>query len=252
MNAFCRLLPKCELHAHLNGSVRDQTIVELAKEQNIAISLDACKRGETTGDRTLAQCFAMFDVIYKVTATLAAVERIAFEMVEDFARENCIWLEMRTTPRATADFSAEEYVLAVKRGITAAVTGRDVIVKLILSINRAKSVAIAEQTVDLALKMQCDGIDLSGDPTVGDASAFSATLARARDSGLKLALHVGEVASRDEDTRALLDLRPHRVGHCVHLNDANRHSIIRMQTPIEMVTSEQMRAANLLMSCPSV
>ena len=72
-----------ELHAHLNGSVRHSTLIELAG----ASAVDACT---IRADRNFDDCWALFSLIHRVTADPVVLRRIAIEMVEDFAAENCV------------------------------------------------------------------------------------------------------------------------------------------------------------------
>ena len=49
--------------------------------------------------RSLAECFRLFDVIHRITTDLATITRITAEVLEDFAAENVVYLELRTTPK---------------------------------------------------------------------------------------------------------------------------------------------------------
>jgi adenosine deaminase len=51
------------------------------------------------GDRTLAECFKLFDVIHRITTDHDVITRITREVVEDFAADNVRYLELRTTPK---------------------------------------------------------------------------------------------------------------------------------------------------------
>lgn len=269
---FCTALPKVELHAHLGGSVRDATLLELARQHADAASLvQRCKFG-ARGQRTMLECFTHFDVIHKLTDRCArrraptwrlagraagalmtrdrarrldAIRRIAEEVVVDFASENVVHLELRTTPRESPSFSMLEYVRAVVDGIERARVGRRIVVKLLLSINRAQSVAVAERIVALAASFGAPvvGVDFSGNPAVNCAADYAGALAAARRHGLKLALHVGELDARDDDTRALLDAQPDRIGHACFLSDDARQRIVAARIPIEMCVASQPRRA---------
>lgn len=54
------------------------------------------------GDRTLAECFRLFDIIHRCTTSHAVIARLAREVAEDFAADNVIYLELRTTPKVSA------------------------------------------------------------------------------------------------------------------------------------------------------
>ena len=93
---LCRRLPKVELHAHLHGSARLSTIADLAPpgvDQTLLTS---------DHERSLEGCFALFGAIHRTVTSLAAVRRIAAEVLADFAADNVKYLELRTTPRALA------------------------------------------------------------------------------------------------------------------------------------------------------
>jgi len=246
---FCSALPKGELHAHLNGSVRDSTITELSEAL-----------GETNGGHhrsdgrtgSLAEAFAKFGHIHRLVTTPALVARVAREAVEDFAAENCIYLELRTGPKVTARRSGRarpslsglgehgltllaqaipatgmtkrSYAEAVLDGIDAAACGPGggdgsgpITVRLLLSIDRRETAAEAAETVALAIALRSRGVvgvDLSGNPELGHFSDWMPALEAARAAGLALTLHCGEFGNPDE-ARAMLAFQPARLGHAV-------------------------------------
>ena len=51
------------------------------------------------GERTLSECFQLFDLIHRVTTDHATITRITTEVVEDLAADNVIYAELRTTPK---------------------------------------------------------------------------------------------------------------------------------------------------------
>ena len=55
------------------------------------------------GQRTLSECFKLFDIIHKVTTEHSTISRITCEVAEDFAADNVIYLELRTTPKVHDD-----------------------------------------------------------------------------------------------------------------------------------------------------
>ena len=187
---FCRRLPKVELHAHINGSIRAATLEDLVVSATTIATPTAAASGgggggggDSGGDesamrslrakmlstlklragdqRSLRECFAIFDVIHSVVRTASAVTRITRECVEDFAADGCAYLELRSTPRRDV-MTAREYVAAVEAGLAegeeaaaaaAAAATAPIVARLILSINRGQPAEEAEDTVDLALEL---------------------------------------------------------------------------------------------------
>ena len=249
----CRALPKVELHAHLNGCVRDQTLLEFARSRGdtsgngpsttLASLRETLKRGGgDRGTRPLSRCFELFGAIHALCTDHASIARIAAEAVVDFARDGVVYLELRTTPKdvPARGVTKESYCEAALRGVAlgahvarrvlrrerevekspqARQTDAVFVARLILSVDRKETVAEAKRTVRLAAYLRdtdCGvvGVDLSGDPSVGSFAKLEPALKLARTSGLPVTLHCGEVASRGEEA-AMLRFKPERLGHCV-------------------------------------
>ncbi|GIL43420.1 hypothetical protein Vafri_904 [Volvox africanus] len=75
-------------------------------------------------DRSLADCFRLFDLIHAITTTHAAISRIAAEVVRDFAEDRVVYLELRTTPKARLEYgmTKQSYIEAVLDGIELALS----------------------------------------------------------------------------------------------------------------------------------
>ena len=97
-----RRLPKAELHCHLDGSVRPSTLLELAREYDVALprsdeaSLRAYMRVHDAS--TLEEYLERFDVTLAVMQTGEALERIAYELAEDAAADGVRYIEVRFAP----------------------------------------------------------------------------------------------------------------------------------------------------------
>ena len=250
---FVQQLPKIELHAHLNGSIRRSTLRELAASKKVDPSGALIL---TRWPKTLSEAFDVFRTIHACVTTLADVERLAYELGHDLEDDGVVYAEIRTTPRAMTCDSAEdgaweegleEYVQAVLRGFSrytasaseSAVGGsKKVILRLLLSIDRAKhSTSHARAIVDLAQRYRqrgVVGIDLSGDPTRGEWSQWQPVLQHAREVGLKVTLHAGEVRDRDAEMASMLDFHPDRFGHCCFVSDPNLARLKYSRIPIEL------------------
>lgn len=242
---FVYRLPKIELHAHLNGSIRRSTLCELAAARGIDA---AAAMLDSPTPQTLSEAFDVFRVIHACVTTMQDIERLAVELAYDLDDDGVVYAEIRTTPRALpASLAAQdagtldEYVEAVLRGFeryTCEQMGDKVGLRLILSIDRAKHTASdAQAIVDLALRFQTRGVvgmDLSGDPTKGEWANFEPALQRARLHGLKITLHAGEVRGRDDEMAAMLAFHPDRFGHCCFVSAPNLALLKQSGVPIEL------------------
>ncbi|CAL9015186.1 unnamed protein product [Prunus brigantina] len=269
-------MPKVELHAHLNGSVRDSTLLELARvlgEKGVIVFSDV-EHVILKNERSLTEVFRLFDLIHILTTDHKIITRITKEVIEDFASENVVYLELRTTPKKndSIGMSKRSYLEAVLEGIKAVntvdvafrphnadvgnvkssslindtcngSTRKEIYVRLLLSIDRRETTEAAMETVKLALEMRdlgVVGIDLSGNPIVGEWMTFFPALKFAREQGLYITLHCGEVPNPKE-IRAMLDLLPQRIGHACCFEEEEWKRLKSLNIPVEICLTSNIR-----------
>ena len=199
------LLPKLELHAHLHGSIRYSTLLELAKSNNIPIN--------PKDELNLEKCFKLFAAVHKIVSSLPILKRIVREVLADYMAENTIYLELRTTPRSLADgTSAEAYVEALVGWLQEhnEKYGHVMLVKLIISIDRSIRFRDALEISQLAgdyrfLSNGTDypirtivGMDFSGNPHGGKFEDFSPLFDTVKDNGLSITIHTAEIIELSE------------------------------------------------------
>ncbi|XP_066400530.1 N6-mAMP deaminase-like [Miscanthus floridulus] len=263
---WCVALPKVELHAHLNGSVRNSTLLELAKQlgDKGVIVFEDVKDVIMKSDRSLPECFKLFDLFHILTTDHDTVTRVAKEVVEDFAAENVVYLEIRTTPKnnEAKGMTKRSYMDAVIKGLKEVeavdvalfdsnfrtnetlnsklldgdAKKKKIYVRLLLSIDRRETTSAAMDTVNLAMEMKDQGvigIDLSGNPVVGEWETYLPALQHAKNLGIPITIHCGEVANRKE-IQAVLDFFPQRLGHVCCLNDVEWEKLKSLMIPVEI------------------
>lgn len=97
-------IPKLELHAHIGGCMRPSTFMELA----LAKGVDLDKINFYKVD--IAAAFEFFKIMSVLMQDISTLQRVVYEMIEDFSKQNCKYLEIRSGPKAFANSSNKEYL----------------------------------------------------------------------------------------------------------------------------------------------
>ncbi|KAF6128550.1 adenosine deaminase like [Phyllostomus discolor] len=230
---FYSELPKVELHAHLNGSISSNTMKKLiAKKPGLKIH-DQMTMIDKGKKRTLEECFQMFQIIHQLTTSPEDILMVTKDVIKEFADDGVKYLELRSTPRVenTTGMTKKTYVESVLEGIKQSKQDLDIDVRYLISVDRRGGPSVAKETVKLAEEFFLStedtvlGLDLSGDPTAGQAKDFLEPLLEAKKAGLKLALHLSEIPNPQKETQVLLDLLPDRIGHGTFLNNSEGGSL---------------------------
>ncbi|XP_007173642.1 adenosine deaminase-like protein isoform X1 [Balaenoptera acutorostrata] len=253
---FYSKLPKVELHAHLNGSISSNTIKKLiAKKPGLKIhyQMTMIDKGKK---RTLEECFQMFQIIHQLTTSPEDILMVTKDVIKEFADDGVKYLELRSTPRENATgMTKKTYVESVLEGIKQSKQENiDIDVRYLISVDRRGGPSVAKETVKLAEEFFLStedtvlGLDLSGDPTAGQAKDFLEPLLEAKKSGLKLALHLSEIPNQKKETQVLLGLLPDRIGHGTFLNSLEGGSLdlvdfVRQhQIPLELCLTSNVKS----------
>ena len=122
--ALLKRLPKVELHCHLDGCLRPQTILDLARKDGVDLPAETAEGLEkilVIGNKrgTLEDYIARFDVTLSVMQNPDALARIAHELIQDVAAENVRYIEIRYSPilHTNEGMTLEETVIAVRDGL---------------------------------------------------------------------------------------------------------------------------------------
>jgi adenosine deaminase len=223
LRALTRAMPKAELHLHLDGSLRIDTAIDIARTRRVpAPTTFEGMRGVLVGPgkvRDQAELLLAFDLPIALMQDAEALERIAADLVEDKAAENVRYAEIRWAPllHVAKGLTGRAVVEAVWRGAHAAARRTGVEVRLIATLMRSHS---PEANLELVLDMVQDGIpdglvavDLAGqEERFPDPARHRAALDLARDIGLHVTLHAGEWGGAAQVRRALA-IEPERIAH---------------------------------------
>jgi adenosine deaminase len=222
-------LPKTEIHCHLEGAIRTQTIIDIAREYNLQLP--------SYDPRELDRHVKVYDQLRDLEAVLEAfaifqnsitapevVERIAWELFEDSARQNIRLFEVRFSP----DWAFRGHNLDWDAALDGILRAReraerelDMAIGLIAITSRSLGPDSCVRTVDWAIRHREHilGIDLADSERDFPLREFIPSVMKAKDAGLKVTIHTGEdtPASFIRETIELAD--PDRIGHGIHAID---------------------------------
>lgn len=221
-----RRLPKAELHCHLDGSVRPETLIELGREYKRAMPRDDAESlreyMRVDDARSLEDYLARFDVTLSVMQTEEALERTAYELSIDAARDGVRYIEIRYSPvlniREGLDLGAA--VEAPLRGLERAEKEGGAMSRVIVCGLRHLDPDVSMELARLAVGYKHRGVvafDLAGGELGNPASVHAQAFAYAREHDLPCTCHAGEGADASSVREAVHVCGAHRIGHATRL-----------------------------------
>ena len=218
-------LPLTDIHRHLDGNIRAQTILDLGREFNIALpatTLDTLRPHVqvTSLEPDLVSFLAKLDWGVKVLASLEAGRRVAYENVEDAARNGLHYVELRFSPRymaMTHRLPVDGVVEAVIAGVQEGCRDFQVDARLIGILSRTFGEAACQEELAalLAHREGITALDLAGDELGFPGTLFRNHFNQARDAGWHITVHAGEAAGPESIWQAIRELGAERIGHGV-------------------------------------
>ncbi|XP_062967872.1 adenosine deaminase isoform X1 [Cynocephalus volans] len=246
--------PKVELHVHLDGAIKPETILYYGRKRGIPLPANTAEELQNIigmdEPLTLPEFLAKFDYYMPAIAGCReAVKRIAYEFVEMKAKEGVVYVEVRYSPhllanskvdpipwnQAEGDLTPDEVVALVSQGLQEGERDFGVKVRSILCCMRHQPNWSLE-VVELCKKYQqltVVAIDLAGDETIEGSSLFEGHVKayeEALKSGIHRTVHAGEVSSVDVVREAVDQLKTERLGHGYHtLEDEALYNRLRQE-----------------------
>ncbi|OQY84615.1 MAG: adenosine deaminase [Anaerolineae bacterium UTCFX3] len=218
-----RPFPKVDLHRHLEGTLRIETMLEIARAHAITVpaSLSGLVQVQDGDPQTFQNFLAKFNTLRLFYRSPEVIHRITREAVEDAAKDNVRYLELRFTPVALSRaerFPLHDVMNWVADSAREAAKKFKVKVGLIASVNRHESPELAEQVTWLAAEHFKDGmvgIDLAGNEAEYPAQPFLGIFKEARQAGLHTTIHAGEWGGAQNVREAIESFDVERIGHGV-------------------------------------
>ncbi|MDP6034090.1 MAG: adenosine deaminase [Candidatus Marinimicrobia bacterium] len=228
-DSLLKKLPKVELHCHLDGSLRIETILDLARRHNVSLpSSDASgltkilSIGKKRG--TLEEYITRFDITLSVMQTRDSLKRIAYELIEDVAAENIRYIEIRYSPilHTSNGMTLEEAIFSVRDGLKKGEKDFGVRSGIIVCGIRHISPEASLKLADLCVRFKNKGVvgfDLAGAeenfPAKDHREAFYMIL----NHNINATIHAGEAFGPTSIHQAIHYCGAHRIGHGTRLKE---------------------------------
>ena len=219
-------LPKAELHCHLDGSLRPETMLDLGREFDRpmpAPDAESLREYMTVDDaRNLEDYLERFAITLSVMQTEPALERIAYELAEDAARDGVRYIEVRYAPvlNVREGLSLEQAVEAPLRGLARAEAAHGIKGRVIVTAIRDMAPSVSQELAELAVAYRHRGVvgfDLAGGEAGNPAKAHRSAFEYARCHDLACTCHAGEGDGADSVRQAVHVCGAHRIGHATRL-----------------------------------
>lgn len=221
-------LPKAELHVHLDGSLRPGTMVDLARAARVELpSTDpnALRRHMRVDDaRNLEEFLTRFELTIALLQTPEAIERVAYEMVEDAARDGIRLLEVRYCPRLSTHrgLSMDEVLAAERRGLERGERDFGVRTGIINCALRQQEPAHSLEIAEVSVRWRDRGVvalDLAGGEAGRPPGQHRDAFDHAALGGLRVTVHAGEAAGPESVREALTLCHAERLGHGTRIHE---------------------------------
>ncbi|MEN4011641.1 MAG: adenosine deaminase [Chloroflexota bacterium] len=230
-DTYYESMPKVELHRHLEGSLRIQTLLEIARAHGMTLPLEGGLRGlvqmQPNDPLTFSNFLAKFQTLRLFYRSPEIIQRVTREAIEDAALDQIRYMEMRFTPVALSrqqGFPLRDVMEWVCHSVEQACQQYAIQARLLVSMNRHEPLELAEEVVRLAVDFRergVVGIDLAGNEAEFNAMPFLGLYRQARRAGLALSVHAGEWGGAENVRQAIQDFDADRIGHGVRvLEDA--------------------------------
>ena len=218
-------LPLLDIHRHLDGNVRAQTILDLGRQFNIQLPADNVAAliphvQVIDPEPNLMAFLQKLDWGVAVLGDYDACRRIAIENIEDAQAQGLDYIELRFSPYYMAQSQGlhpQGVVEAVVDGIKSATQNSTLKANLIGIMSRTYGTKICQQELDalLAFKNDLVAVDLAGDEIGFPGELFVDHFKQVADAYLAATIHAGEALGAASIWQAINELGASRIGHGV-------------------------------------
>jgi adenosine deaminase len=208
-------------------------MVDIAQKHGVTVpvslmNLSGLVQVQDQDPMTFTNFLEKFKTLRQFYKSPQVIHRVTREAVEDAAKDNVRYLELRFTPVALSraeGFPLHDVMDWVIDSAREAAKEFKIAVGLIASVNRHESPELAEQVAWLAAEHLEDGLlglDLAGNEAEFKSDPFHGIFREARQAGLRLTIHAGEWGPAENVRDALENLGAERIGHGVRVLEDER------------------------------
>ena len=235
-----------ELHCHLDGSLRVETILDLAEKDGVQLpttDLDRLRKNLVVGEKrgSLEDYIARFDITLSVMQTPESLERCAYELIEDVAKENVRYIEIRYSPilHTQKDMTPDDSVEAVRAGLLKAEKDYGVKSGIIVCGIRNISAEVSLKLADLTVRYKNNGVigfDLAGAEENFPAKEHREAFYLIHNNNVNATIHAGEAFGPASIHQAIHYCGAHRIGHGTRLKEDKvlMHYVNDHRIPLEI------------------
>ncbi len=220
-------MPKVELHDHLDGGLRPETIIELARSQNISLPAGEPKKLASwfhrgARQKSLKLYLETFEVTLSVLQTEEALERTAYESIVDLAKDHVVYAEIRFAPvlHLRKGLNLEAAVTSVLQGLEQGRRETGTEYGLILCALRDQDPSLSLTVAELAVAFRDRGVvafDIAGDEFGHPPKRHLEAFQYIRNRNFNITIHAGEAFGVESIWQALQICGAHRIGHGTRL-----------------------------------
>ena len=218
-------LPLTDIHRHLDGNIRIETILQLGQKFNLDLPASTIETLRphvqiVEAEPSLVAFLSKLDWGVAVLGDLDACYQVAYENVEDAKNALIDYTELRFSPYYMAmkhNLSIQGVVEAMIAGVAAGSRDFNVKTNLIGIMSRTFGTTACQLELDglLSQKDKLVAIDLAGDELGQPGEQFVNHFKPVQDAGLHVTVHAGEAAGPESIWQAINELRAERIGHGV-------------------------------------
>jgi adenosine deaminase len=246
-------LPKIDLHCHLSGSIRPETILDIAMKEGIEVptkDLDEFKKYVQVPKncRSLKEYLTRFKLTLRVMQKPKYLYRITDELLKDLSEQNVKYIEVRFAPffHMEGGMSFEETVESVISAMDDGKKKYGIIAKALLICMRhhppENSLQVAEKGKKY-LSRGVVGIDMAGNEHDFPPEIHKEAFQLANKYGFHRTVHAGETGIPENIITAIEELYAERIGHGVHayMNKDIFQYVKENRVPLEMCISSNVQ-----------